>query len=158
MIAIIGDLPPSPVLAVLKGLALVIPRSTPFFMPHVVSPERIWSNPKVREAFTSPRRKEMYLSAGGKKFCLGTALGLLNALDNLREVVIPGLSVPFYVAHGTKDYGVPLAGTEYLLEHSTTSEDDKCVRIIEGAYHSLLCEDDRMDTMKSVIDWMDNRQ
>lgn len=155
--AIVGDLPPPSVLAVLKGLAYVFPRSTPFFMPTTVGPERIWSNPIVRETFTAPRRKEMCLSGGGKKFCLGTALGLLNATDNLRETVIPGFSVPFYVAHGTKDYGVKVEGTEYLVEHSSTAEGDRCVNIVEDGYHCLLSEDNKMETMQSLIDWMDGR-
>ena len=128
-------------------------------MPHTVSPDRIWRNDEVREVFLSDRRKEMYLSAGGKKFCLGTALGLLNATNEVRSSAIPGLSVPFFVAHGTKDYGVPVSGTEYLVEHSTTaSDDDRCVRLVEDGYHCLLSEDTRLETAKALVDWLDSRQ
>lgn len=157
--AIVGDLPSPPVLETLKALAYVAPRWTPFFMPSTVSPERIWSSEEVRKVFLSERRKEMYLSASGKKFCLGTALGLLNATNEVRSSAIPGLSVPFFVAHGTKDYGVPIAGTEYLVEHSTTaSDEDRCVRLVEDGYHCLLCEDTKLETAQALVEWLDSRQ
>ncbi len=157
LIAIIGDIPSPPVVTFLTSLAYVFPQWTPFFMPDPVTPERIWRNEKVREIFISDRQKEMYLTASSKKFCLGTGLGLLNALDEVRATAIPGFSAPFYVAHGTKDYGVPLEGTEFLVEHSTTGENDRCVKIIEDGYHCLLSEENRLETAKSLVDWMDSR-
>ena len=155
-IAIVGDLPPYPVVLLLTLLASQFPTWIPFFMPHKVSPDRVWKNEKVSKEYTSKRRREMRLSAGGSPFCLGTALGLVNALENVREVAIPGLSVPFHVSHGTHDYGVPVTGTEYLLEHSTTPEDKRGVNIIEGAYHDLLSDDAREEIVASIIDWMDS--
>ena len=136
----------------------------------------------------------MQLSAGGLKLCLGTALGVVNAMEKVREEAIQGLSVPFYVGHGTvsaslqamqaqiyiytistkafslhtffysrfnlylqNDFGVPIAGTEYLLEHSATPEDDRCVNIVEGGYHDLLSSEMREKVIGSMIEWMDSR-
>lgn len=156
-VAIIGDLPPKPVVIVLSALAKVYPKWTPFFMPHPVSPGRIWKNEQVRKEFTSGRRTEMGLDGSNQKFCLGTALGLLNALKAVREEVIPGLTVPFFVVHGTQDEGVPIAGTEYLLEHASTPESDRLTRIIDGGYHCIFSEDDKEETAKAMIDWMNEK-
>jgi len=155
--AIVGDLPPPPVVSFITMLAHKFPTWTPFFMPNPVSPDRIWNNKEVAAEFTSDRRREMQLSAGGKKFCLGTALGLLNALEKAREEAIPGLTVPFYVGHGTNDFGVPISGTEYLLEHADTAEKDRCVNIVQGAHHDLLSDESRQDILQSMIGWMNNR-
>ena len=156
-IAIIGDVPSASVVTFLTSLAYIFPTRTPFFMPHPISPDRIWKNEKVIQEFTSPRHKDRLLSGGGKPFRLGTALGLLRALERVRDTAIPGLNVPFFVAHGTHDFGVPIAGTEYLVQHSSTPEEDKCVLVIDGGYHCLLAEDDREETAGAVIDWMNKR-
>lgn len=155
--AIIVDLPPKLVLDFLIFLAGIIPTSTPFFMPNPISADRIWNNEEVAKEFSSEKRKEMQLSAGGLKLCLGTALGVVNAMEKVREEAIQGLSVPFYVGHGTNDFGVPIAGTEYLLEHSATPEDDRCVNIVEGGYHDLLSSEMREKVIGSMIEWMDSR-
>mmetsp|Transcript_7039 Transcript_7039/g.8018 ORF Transcript_7039/g.8018 Transcript_7039/m.8018 type:complete len:350 (+) Transcript_7039:224-1273(+) len=155
--AIIGDLPPTVIVKLLTYLASKYPTKTPFFMPATVSPERIWRVDEVREYFTAPREHEMRLHGGGNKFCLGTALGLLNALEESRTKAIPGLTVPFAVAHGTNDYGVPIAGTHFLLDHSVTPEEDREVRILEGAFHDLLSEESSDETMEFFIKWMSSR-
>ena len=155
--AIFGDIPPAPVVLFLTSLAKLYPTWNPFFMPHTVSPERIWRNEKVRKEFTSDRRREMALAGGGRPFCLGTALGLLNAVKSVEKEVIPGVTSPFFVAHGTKDVGVPVGGTKYLVEHAKTPKEDQCVRIIEGGFHDLLSEDDKEETAGALIDWMNSR-
>jgi hypothetical protein len=158
IVAIVGDLPPPPVVAILTVLAAFFPTWVPFFMPDTISNERMWKDEEIMKEFTSDRRKEMRLSAaGGSKFCLGTGFGLVEATKDIREKVIPGLSVPFYACHGTDDYGVPVAGTEYLMEHASTPEEDRCVNIIEGERHDLLTEGSREETVASMIDWMNSR-
>lgn len=98
------------------------------------------------------------LSSVGRKFYLGTALGLVNSIKQVRETAIPGLSVPFYVVHGTQDIGVPKEGTDYLLEHATTPKEDRCSLFVEGGYHDLLCEETKELTVGSIIDWMETRR
>ena len=144
-------------MAFLTLLANLFPTRTLFFMPDPVTADRKWDNEEVIKEFTSERRKEMELSAGGRKYCLGTALALLNALKAVREEAIPGLNVPFYVAHGTKDYATPISGSEYLLEHAATLEEDRCVNFVENAYHDLLSSKFREDVLNSMIEWMDGR-
>eukprot|EP00555_Chaetoceros_dichaeta_P005000 CAMPEP_0198261262 /NCGR_PEP_ID=MMETSP1447-20131203/10014_1 /TAXON_ID=420782 /ORGANISM="Chaetoceros dichaeta, Strain CCMP1751" /LENGTH=351 /DNA_ID=CAMNT_0043949117 /DNA_START=75 /DNA_END=1130 /DNA_ORIENTATION=- len=153
--AIISDLPPKPVVFILRYFfAALFPRWSPFFMPHTVSPDRIWKDEKVRARNTSKRSISMGLHSGGSQFRLGTAVGLLLALEEVRKSAIPGLTVPFAVAHGTDDYCVPIAGTDFLLEHATTPEDDRGVRRVEGGYHDLFSEDTKVETMMFFMNWM----
>lgn len=156
--AIIGDLPPAAVTFTLRYfLAPLLPRWTPFFMPHTVSPERIWKDEAVRRANTAERKISMGLQSGGSPFRLGTATGLLGALEEVREVVIPGLTVPFAVAHGTDDHAVPIVGTEFLLDRSATPEDDRAVRRVVGGYHDIMSEETNEETLMFFITWMEGR-
>jgi esterase/lipase len=126
-------------------------------MPNPIDSSRTWSIEKVRKEFTSDRREEMCLSAGGQKLCLGTALALITALEDVRKDVIPGLNIPFFVCHGTNDYGVPISGSEYLIEHSVTEEKDMGVNFVQDEYHDLLSEKSRKEVVISMIDWMNSR-
>jgi len=155
--AIKGDVPSPAAVLFLKFLAAVAPERTPFFMPHPVSPDRIWKNEVVRAHFMSDEEKSMMLAGGGKPFRLGTAKGLLSALEAVREKVIPGFNIPFCVCHGTHDWGVPVTGTEFLLEHATTKEQDRGVRIIDGAFHDLLADPTMEETVDFHLKWMDSR-
>jgi hypothetical protein len=106
--AIIGDVPPKPVVWALRyGLAPFFPRWTPFFMPHPVSAERIWKELEPREYHANDPSP---LNKGGEPFCLGTALGLLTATECVRNDVIPGITVPFTINHGDEDASVPIEG------------------------------------------------
>jgi len=152
--AIIGDLPPKSVIFVLKNiLKPMFPTRTPFFMPHPISAERIWRDEKIRNAFDLSSC-DLGLHASGRPFCLGTAVGLLTALKSVRTTIIPDLSVPFCVLHGTEDYGVLMEGTDYLLLNAKTAEHDQAVRKIEGAYHDLLSEPTKKDTVQFIVDWI----
>jgi len=159
--AIVADMPPPPITWFLRYiLAPIIPRATPFFMPHPLPPERGWKNSKVIEHYTSASApdKRLGLHDVGKKFCLGTALGLVNAVEDVRENVIPGLNVPFCVCHGTMDEGIPIAGTNYLIKHCHTKEEDRSVNMVEDVLHDLLADDDtKEETVDFVIKWMDGR-
>jgi len=156
--AIIGDLPPPAVVFVLSRiLAPLFPTRTPFFMPHPVSPDRIWRNERVRVEFSTGREMQIGLSAGGNPFCLGTAVGLLLALEEVRNSAIPGLTVPFCVQHGTDDWGVPIEGTDFLINNAATPETDRAVRKIEGAYHDLLSDDCKEETADFMVKWINSR-
>lgn len=157
--AIVGDLPPKIVTWLLKDvLTPRYPTSVPFFMPHPITPDRIWENEKVKNHNTSESEQMLGMSGSGRKFCLGTATGLVNALEEVRNRVIPGFNVPFCVSHGKDDLGVKVEGTEYLLEHSVTSDSDRKVRIIEGALHDLMSDTNTKDeTVDSLLSWVDSR-
>jgi len=156
--AIIGDLPPLPVVWTLRyGLAPMFPKWTPSFMPHPVRPERVWTDERIREMASSPRIRDMGLSAGGKAYCLGTAVALLNVTEAVRSKVIPGLNMPFCTVHGTQDLAVPIAGSEYLMEHSATPEKDKALLRIEGARHDLFSEPNAEDVVSQMLKWMESR-
>jgi len=154
--AIDGDFPPAFIVFILdKILKPFFPTWTPFFMPNPVSADRIWKNEDVRSHYMSVKQRG--LGAPGRKFCLGTASGLLSAMTVVKEKIIPGLKVPFCVAHGTHDIAVPISGTDYLLKHSTTPENERAVRKVENAYHDLMSEVTKEETLQFVIDWITDR-
>jgi len=156
--AIDGDFPPAFIVFILdKILKPFFPTWTPFFMPNPVSADRIWKNEEVRSHYTSDSAQKRGLGAPGQKFCLGTGSGLLSAMAVVKEKTIPGLKVPFCVAHGTSDIAVPISGTDYLLKHSTTTESERAVRKIENAYHDLMSEVTKEETIQFVIDWITDR-
>jgi len=156
--AIVGDLPPAIVVFILRNIfAPILPKWRPFFMPHPVNPDRIWKDERVRNHFTSEKQISMGLHHGGQTFRLGTAAGLLSALESVREVSIPGLTVPFAVAHGSEDLAVPIEGTEFLLKHADTPEEDRAVRKIIDGYHDLICESTSDETISFFINWMNDR-
>jgi alpha-beta hydrolase superfamily lysophospholipase len=155
--AIIGDLPPAPVVKILTFLAGYFPLWRPFFMPNPVSPERIWRDPAVLMIRTNPRFVEMSIDGSGLPFRLGTALNLLRALQDVRTTVIPGLTVPFLILHGTEDYGVPIEGSEFLWENAATADSDKDFLRKEGAYHDLFADYVAEECMQDTMNWIHKR-
>jgi len=154
---ILADLPPLVVVWFLRyGLAPFFPKWTPFFMPDPLPAELNWKEEAVRLTYTSDTEKKRGLMAD-KPFSLGTALGLLRATEDLQKDVIKGLAIPFAVAHGTLDEAVPIAGTDLLLEQCVTKPEDRAVKRVVGAFHDLLSEQDRQETMQFFIDWMNIR-
>lgn len=153
--AIIGDLPPFPVFQILVGLAKLFPKWTPFFMPNTISPDRIWRDPEVLKLRTDPEYKKLGIDGSGVRFRLGTALNLVRALEEARKTAIPGLNTPFLIIHGSDDWGVPIAGSEYMCEQAT-STDKKFLRK-EGAYHDLLSDFVADECGQDVLDWINGR-
>ena len=94
-------------------------------MPNTLPPDRIWRDPEVRRIRTEKRYNEMLIDGGGDSFRLGTALNLVLALEEARNTSIPGLKAPFCILHGTEDAAVPIAGSEFLIEHAATPEADR---------------------------------
>lgn len=154
--AIIGDLPPYPVYAMLRyALAPLFPTRTPFFMPNTLPPERIWRDPVVLDVHGG-RERESMLGGGGTKFRLGTALGLVVALEECRGM-IPSFNVPFCVAHGTEDAGVPIAGSELLCEQCQTPSSQREFFRVKDAYHDLLGDPAAEDVMRFCSNWIEKR-
>jgi alpha-beta hydrolase superfamily lysophospholipase len=156
--AIVGDVPPFPVVLFLRyGLAPFFPRWTPFFMPNPISPDRIWADRQVLALHAAPREKEMMIDGSGRPFCLGTGVGLLTALEIVRAETIPGLTVPFCAIHGAKDEACPIAGTDFLDEHASTPKEDRAVHRLKDAYHDLLGDPAAENTMDLMIHFMNDR-
>jgi acylglycerol lipase len=156
--AIIGDLPPAPVVFVLRYLlAPFFPKWIPFFMPNPISSDRIWRDPKVLAKNIDPRYKEMGIDGSGNPFCLGTAVQLLSALEAVRSVTIPNLTSSFCVVHGTKDYGVPISGTDFLEANAKTPKKDQFVMRQEGAYHDLLGDPVAESTVSFMLDYIEGQ-
>jgi len=120
-----------------------------------VSADRIWSDDEVRAKFTDPRWFDMSLEGCGRAFRLGTAVNLLDAVEDVRQSAIPKLTVPFCVCHGTADAAVLIDGTHYLLEHAQTPEPDRAVLLQEGAYHDLFSEPSADEAVQFVIRFLD---
>lgn len=89
------------------------------------------------------------LDEGGKKLRLGTALGCVVAMENACNHVIPNnnkkndntnFSTPFCIIHGTKDGGVPIAGSEFLMTTAATPAPDKELHAMEGTTHDVMAD------------------
>jgi len=156
--AVVGDLPPKPVVWTLRyGLAPLFPKWVPFFMPNTVGPERIWSDPEVRGLFTDKRFFEMSLEGCGRAFRLGTALQMLVALEDVRTNAVPSITKPFCVCHGKADASVLIEGSEFLLEHAKTPSEDRAVIFQEGAFHDLFSEPSADEVLEFILKFLNER-
>ena len=156
---IIWDLPDAPVsFFVLRHvLAPIFPKSTPFFMPNPTSADRIWKDKDVVAQNMDNRCVEMGLDAWGQPFSSGTAVQMLNALDEVCKVTIPALETPFCVVHGTHDFSVPIEGTDFLEDTCLTNEEDRVIHYIEGGYSCLPADPAAEEVMEHMITFMKDR-
>ena len=156
--AVVANLPPAVVVFVLRYMfAPFFPKWVPFFMPNTVSPDRLWRNPEVAELNMDPKYQSWGLAASGQPFKLGTGLNLLLAVEDVRERVVPELTVPFCAVHGTEDYAVLPASTDYLEEHAKTPEEDRAILRLEGSYHDLLGDPLRVEAMDFILRFLESR-
>jgi acylglycerol lipase len=153
--AIIGDVPAYPVYFVLRYmLAPLFPAWIPFFMPNPVSADRIWRDPDVLAVRTTARMKELMIDSAGTPFRLGTATNLLAALEAVRSQAIPGFTVPFCIAHGTQDMGVPIKGSEFMVKNASTPKEDAEFHQVADAYHDLLADPTAEQVVGYFMDFM----
>jgi alpha-beta hydrolase superfamily lysophospholipase len=155
--AIIGDLPPRPVVKFLTFLARFYPKWRPFFMPNPISPDRIWRDPDVLKQTTDPRFSQCGLDGSGIPFRLGTGVSLLQALADVRTKVIPQIRLPFLILHGTDDYGVPISGSEFLWDHAATDVTERKFLKKEGAYHDLFADPLAEECVQDILFWIHHR-
>ena len=126
-------------------------------MPNPVSPDRIWRDPEVLRIRTDPRYLETQIDGSGIPFRLGTGLNLVQALEAVRETVIPQLKTPFLILHSDSDAAVPIEGSEFLWEHCATPETQRKFIRKEAAYHDLFSDFIAEECMQDVIDWIHGR-
>jgi len=156
--AIIGDVPPFPVLQILRYvIAPLFPTRAPFFMPDAVSAERIWRDKKVLEIYQDPKKLAMGLDAIGERFRLGTAVSLLGGMEEVRGNVIGEYKKPFCIVHGSADIAVPIAGSELMYSDSMTPEGDKEFHAISETTHGVLGDPKAEEAMKYLSAFVDSR-
>ena len=152
--AIDGDIPWWPITFFLRYiLAPLFPTWTPFFMPHPISADRIWKEDEPKAYYQGDRHG---LSRGGVPFCLGTAVGLLSALE-VAQSLFTAFSAPFTINHGSDDYGVPMGGSQQLYKLCKTPASQKTLHIIPDGYHGLFSQLDAEDTLGNEIKWIEKR-
>ena len=127
-------------------------------MPNTLPPERIWRDEKVRAEHTDERFLEMGLEGGGNPFLLGTGVNLLAVTEAVRDVAIPGINVPFCIVHGTEDAGVPMSGSEYLMDKCATPDNEKEFHKLDGAYHDLFGDPSAEEAIGHWISFIGKRQ
>lgn len=155
--AIMGDMPAYPVYLILRYiLAPAFPAWSPFFMPNPVNAERIWKDPEVLANRTAPRWKEMMVDGSGRPFRLGTAVGMVVAMDTVKAEM-SGFKVPYCIVHGTEDHGVLIAGSEYMWDKAATPPEDRVFKRQEGAYHDLFADPTADDSVQVTIDFIKKR-
>ena len=109
------------------------------------------------KCYTDPSRKKMQLDGIGEPFRLGTAVNLLEGLEDARSNSIPGYKQPFCIVHGDEDAAVPISGSKLLFENSSTSEEDKEFVVLESAYHGILADPKAEEAMKHMVAFVDAR-
>jgi alpha-beta hydrolase superfamily lysophospholipase len=97
------------------------------------------------------------LDGGGSTLRLGTALNCVLSLEVVREKVIPGFNIPFCIIHGTEDYAVPIEGSKFLMNQSSTPDVEKELNCIEGAYHDLMGDPLAEESLTHWMKFIDKR-
>eukprot|EP00532_Pseudo-nitzschia_australis_P015595 CAMPEP_0168259630 /NCGR_PEP_ID=MMETSP0141_2-20121125/7859_1 /TAXON_ID=44445 /ORGANISM="Pseudo-nitzschia australis, Strain 10249 10 AB" /LENGTH=226 /DNA_ID=CAMNT_0008197147 /DNA_START=431 /DNA_END=1112 /DNA_ORIENTATION=+ len=105
----------------------------------------------------NPAKTNMLLDSIGNPFRLGTAVNLLEALEDVRNHAIPGYNRPFVVVHGDQDAAVPIAGSKLLLENSSTATHDKELHVLETTYHGVLADPKAEEAMNHMVAFVDAR-
>ena len=126
-------------------------------MPNPISADRIWKDPEVLKMRSDPRLKEMKIGGSGLPYKLGTAVALLVGMEEVQTKAIPGFKVPYFLAHGTEDYGVKIEGSEFLWRTADTPPEDRVFHHIEGAYHDLFSLEKSKDYLQMAVEWMETR-
>lgn len=92
---------------------------------------------------------------------VATGLAILAATSELR---FDEMSIPFAVFHGTGDRVTSFSGAERLIELSSTSTQDKRIRLYEKYEHILLRtgkdqQDDqrRQNVLRDMLDFLESR-
>jgi alpha-beta hydrolase superfamily lysophospholipase len=156
--AVTAEMPPAPVYYFLRYvLAPMFPKWTPSFMPNPVSAERCWKDPEVLRLQTDPRIREINFTGSGLPFRLGTALAMVQSLEDVVTKSIPGFKQPFFLAHGKEDYAVTIEGSKFFCRTVETPQDDQEVHYIEGGYHDLLSLPESHGYVESIVAWMEKR-
>ncbi|ADY26539.1 Acylglycerol lipase [Deinococcus proteolyticus MRP] len=69
--------------------------------------------------------------------------------------VYPDLKLPTLVVHGSEDQITAPAGSQRFLE--TIASTDKTLHTVEGGYHELLNDTAGAETVRVILDWLDER-
>lgn len=123
-----AQVPPAPVLAILRRLAEIFPKKG-FRRPF--DPKLITSD---QEAL---RKWEQDPLASKQNITLGYAAELVRCQALLPELVA-AIKIPMLMQWGSEDKVVTLAGHTMMIEHSGST--DTTLKIYEGGYHNLLSE------------------
>jgi alpha-beta hydrolase superfamily lysophospholipase len=153
--AIHADMPPYPVEFFLRYvLAPLWPMWSPPFMPNPVPAEKVLKDPDILARRTHPRVKQMGIDGSANKFRLETASNMVSALEDVRTNVIPGFRLPYCIIHGTDDAGVLISGSEYMWETTTTPDEDRAFKRVEGGFHALFTEKEAEEHAAFMLNWM----
>mmetsp|Transcript_3809 Transcript_3809/g.6502 ORF Transcript_3809/g.6502 Transcript_3809/m.6502 type:complete len:385 (-) Transcript_3809:133-1287(-) len=153
--AVVADLPPKPILNILRNrLAPHHPYWIPFFMPNPVTAKRVWRDPEVYKLAMHPKKDVWGIDDSTKPLCLETGVQLLDAMEALKNDVIPHLTIPFSAIHGVADKAVLVESTRHLEKFAKTPESDRSVVYLKEAVHAILsdpCANEAMDAMNQFI-------
>ena len=129
----------------------------PAWIPSPIRETNIWRDPEriaLAQAHNGiqapPSQHPPYLS-------LWTLCVLMR---RVRDTAIPGLKVPFCVAHGRKDVAIPIVGSEWLVEQALEAglaEEDCTLQSYPEALHDLLSEPEAEGMVTWLVDWMSER-
>lgn len=81
-----------------------------------------------------------------------TGASLAHAIQAL-EALLPKITLPFLVFHGTADRIAPISGSRWLFD-AAGSADKECFWV-EGGFHELFNDTGREDVICKVLDWIE---
>ncbi|XP_077547838.1 monoglyceride lipase-like [Haemaphysalis longicornis] len=147
-----------PLLAVDKQEATLFKRTmarllswvVPSFPVGKLALEKVSRNPdEVKRLAEDPLHYHGNVTAGWG----AAALAALEKMQANVEVV----ELPFLIQHGSADKLCDPAGSQQFFEKALSK--DKTIKIINGAYHSLLTEPDGVDRQvrKDIVEWISAR-
>ena len=80
-----------------------------------------------------------------------TGAALARAIQDL-EGLLPNITVPLLVFHGTADRIAPPSGSQRLYEEAGSA--DKALFLVDGGFHELLNDTGREEVLRKVLDWI----
>jgi acylglycerol lipase len=82
---------------------------------------------------------------------------VLDTLKRIEEEIVPNLTTPFLVAHGTHDKITNIQGSLFLYNNATKCQDKKIIKY-EGFFHELLNEpkEDAERVLKDILAWFES--
>jgi len=76
----------------------------------------------------------------------------LTSIERIRTEIVPKITVPFYIMHGSNDKIILLEGSQFVYDNAVQCKDKK-MQIYDQLYHELLNEPEKEKVYQDVLAW-----
>jgi len=147
--AIQNDLQPSPfVVWIIRNL--IVPafplKHVPQFLAPVLEPDDVTNSKQIQEEIAAD---EIIVN---ETFRVRSGDLILQLGDEMQSRV-QEVTFPFLIVHGDDDKVVPIEGSKFLCEKSTTPPEQKKLMIIRGGGHAALGESEETENYDAIFEW-----